>query len=170
MQKLGYLPSYRLCEPTQVGEARDILVRGRNVKLLNGISLTLDGIAKGFAVDLAARELMKYDIEGAIVNAGGDLKVIGKNMAPVYRRELCGSLTMLGNIKNMAMATSRVGIEPTEQFPGCILAADDRKLSPAIITVVSKSAWRADALTKVAAIAHSSICKNLVQELGGQLL
>lgn len=43
----------------------------------NGMKITLDGIAKGYAVDRAVDVLKNYGIKHALVNAGGDLSALG---------------------------------------------------------------------------------------------
>ncbi len=48
------------------------------VELSKGVRLGLGGIAKGYGVDCAMSVLMEMGIEHAIVNAGGDLKALGK--------------------------------------------------------------------------------------------
>lgn len=42
-------------------------------------AIDLGGIAKGYAVDLAVRELREWGIEDGLVNAGGDLYAIGSS-------------------------------------------------------------------------------------------
>ncbi len=42
-----------------------------------GMALDIGGIGKGFAVDLAVEKLMQEGIKAGIVEAGGDLKVLG---------------------------------------------------------------------------------------------
>ncbi|HSM36468.1 MAG TPA: FAD:protein FMN transferase [Longimicrobiales bacterium] len=44
-----------------------------------GVALDLGGIAKGYAVDLAARALRHQGVFDALVNAGGDLSVMGRS-------------------------------------------------------------------------------------------
>jgi thiamine biosynthesis lipoprotein len=48
------------------------------VDLPEGMSIGLGGIAKGYGVDRAMAVLMEHGIEGALVNAGGDLKALGR--------------------------------------------------------------------------------------------
>lgn len=56
-----------------VGLARYLLgERGR------GVVFDLGGIAKGYAVDLAAQKLRGLGFRSAIINAGGDLSLVGK--------------------------------------------------------------------------------------------
>jgi thiamine biosynthesis lipoprotein len=43
------------------------------------VQLDFGGIAKGYAVDLAIARLRELDIDSAIVNAGGDLRVMGRH-------------------------------------------------------------------------------------------
>lgn len=49
------------------------------------VQLDFGGIAKGYAVDLAIERLQASPIEGAIVNAGGDLRVFGSNQGRAWR-------------------------------------------------------------------------------------
>jgi FAD:protein FMN transferase len=50
------------------------------------IALDLGGIAKGFAVDRAIAVLRTHGVREALVNAGGDMRVIGETGQPVYIR------------------------------------------------------------------------------------
>jgi thiamine biosynthesis lipoprotein len=45
--------------------------------LTNGVSLDLNAVAKGYAVDCAIEKLRSRGISNAMVRAGGDLRVIG---------------------------------------------------------------------------------------------
>ena len=49
----------------------------RRVTLPRGVGLDLGGIAKGMAVDAALAHLQALDVDTALVNAGGDLAVLG---------------------------------------------------------------------------------------------
>lgn len=49
------------------------------------VQLDFGGIAKGYAVDLAIERLRASSIEGAIVNAGGDLRAFGSNQGRAWR-------------------------------------------------------------------------------------
>ncbi|ADL12092.1 FAD:protein FMN transferase [Acetohalobium arabaticum] len=42
-----------------------------------GMKLDLGGVAKGYIVDQAAEVLKKFDIESALINAGGNIRTIG---------------------------------------------------------------------------------------------
>ncbi|MCP4141246.1 MAG: FAD:protein FMN transferase [Chloroflexi bacterium] len=78
-----------------------------------GMSITLDGIAKGFIVDEGIAELQNFGFENVMVEAGGDLMVLGEKAphAPwkiglqAPRAEMGNLLTTL-NVENQALATS----------------------------------------------------------------
>ncbi len=57
----------------------------RTVTLPNGMRLGLGGIAKGYGVDRAMAVLMRRGIKHAFVNAGGDLKALGKKHGKPWR-------------------------------------------------------------------------------------
>jgi thiamine biosynthesis lipoprotein len=88
LEQIGYdrnfddLPTNRF-EPIIPGEPggrwRGIKVDPirRQVTLPRGIKLDFGGIAKGMAVDAALEALSQNDIKSALVNAGGDLSVLG---------------------------------------------------------------------------------------------
>lgn len=56
-----------------------IVVSGNNVSMPAGVELDLGGIAKGYAADLLAAELLALGGRGLCVNIGGDLRVAGES-------------------------------------------------------------------------------------------
>ena len=57
---------------------RNILIEDKNISFRKpGMSITLAGVAKGYAVDKAIEALSRGNIRHALVNAGGDIRVIG---------------------------------------------------------------------------------------------
>lgn len=57
---------------------RNILIEDKNISFRKrGMSITLAGVAKGYAVDKAIEALVQCNIRHALVNAGGDIRVIG---------------------------------------------------------------------------------------------
>ena len=63
----------------EAGRWEDIVLHGgRAVSFRRPLQLDLGGIAKGFAVDKAVEFLGTLGLHGAIVNAGGDLRVLGQ--------------------------------------------------------------------------------------------
>ncbi|MFP4391750.1 MAG: FAD:protein FMN transferase [Desulfohalobiaceae bacterium] len=90
-----------------------ILLKAGTISLLHPRSkLTLDGIAKGYIVDKAAQLIQEQGIQHALINAGGDIRVVGgKDQAspwligiqdPRGKKEYVQRLAL----RDMAVATS----------------------------------------------------------------
>lgn len=172
----GVLPDHGGVTPLPRGDADDIEIGFDWARLRRPIRLTLDGIAKGYAVDRAIHALLCAGAKTGWVNAGGDLRVVGDVALPVQRRELDGSFRSLGELRNAALASSRVvsGVafenDHAARFPARIIAPVDQEPQPGIWSVLARSAWRADALTKVAGVVPASQRHAMIQALGGCLL
>ncbi|MBN2419343.1 MAG: FAD:protein FMN transferase, partial [Deltaproteobacteria bacterium] len=55
-----------------------IEINGNTVRLKKkGMKITLDGLAKGYIVDMASRVLLDHGIKNHLINAGGDIKAAG---------------------------------------------------------------------------------------------
>jgi FAD:protein FMN transferase len=132
--------------------------------------LTLDGIAKGFAVDLAVAALRRHGAKAGWINAGGDLRAFGDLVLPVSRREADGRLTPLGGLRGGALASSGTGLEESDRFPALLIGRGPGRLPRGVHSVLARSAWRADALTKVAAAAPARDRAARVRALGGCLI
>jgi thiamine biosynthesis lipoprotein len=126
-----------------------------SVTLSRPVWIDLGGIAKGYAVDRAAQVLRESGVTSGIVNAGGDLYVLGKAQ-PIHVRHPhdMSIILSLGTGANIAVASSS----------GFFNARDDN--DPLIeprrgtsvkwrqgITVVASRCMVADALTKVVRLA-----------------
>lgn len=166
---MGALPDHGGAAPLERGGADDIEIGAGWARLARPVRITLDGIAKGFAVDLAAQAMRRAGAQAGWINAGGDLCVYGDLVLPMARRELDGSQRELGGLRGAAMASSRAG-PPEAAFPAHIVAPPGHVVAAGIWTVIAASAWRADALTKVAAAAAPSQRAALVGALGGALI
>lgn len=162
----GALPDCGPCF-APVGQADDLIFEGETVRLKRAVLITLDGIAKGFAIDTAVKTLKSAEVESAYVNAGGDLRIYGALSTPVCRREIDGRLTPLGALKEAAMATSQYGGDP-DRFRGALVTAAGHSPMRGVWTVLAKQAWRADALTKVAALCESPQRAALIEKLRGR--
>ena len=169
----GILPNHEGPAAIPRGIAEDIEIGNDWALLRRPVRITLDGIAKGYAVDLASRALRLSGASAGWVNAGGDLRVFGDVALPVQRRELDGQLTSLGALRNAALASSRIARRQhpdEESFPGHIVSATGCVREQGVWSVLARSAWRADALTKVAANVPSAERAQWVRQLGGCLL
>lgn len=79
----GALPGYAdsdLKHALSLAAPGGIRLNGRSVRLeRSGMLLTLDGIAKGYIADAASRALDRAGFHNHMVNAGGDIRVSGRN-------------------------------------------------------------------------------------------
>ena len=58
----------------------DLVIQGNTISSTNpAVQLTLGAYAKGYAIEIALTRLRAMGIHDAVINAGGDLKVIGKH-------------------------------------------------------------------------------------------
>ena len=80
--------------------------------VVNGMGLDLGAIAKGWAIDRAMEKLMARGIHNAIIDAGGDLRVIGTRPAKDFWRigvqhpRDPGALLLSFDLKDTAIVTS----------------------------------------------------------------
>lgn len=121
------------------------------------LHLDLGGIAKGFAVDQAIACLHRRGIANALVNAGGDLRALGRRAWPVVIRdpEQPGAAAAELSLRQAAIATSAHYFS-RRQWRGRMVSAlvDGRIRRPSgddlrSVTVQAPTAMMADALTKV---------------------
>lgn len=169
----GVLPDHGGPAPLPRGGAEDIELGPGRAMLRRPLRLTLDGIAKGYAVDLGIGAMRRHGATAGWVNAGGDLRAFGELALPVQRREPDGRHTPFGRLRDAALATSAVAADdapPDASFPGHIVAAPGARPAPGCWSVLARSAWRADALTKVAACAPARERAAVVARLGGHLV
>jgi thiamine biosynthesis lipoprotein len=74
-----------------------------------GINLDLSGIAKGYMVDQAIKELKKHGIDNALVNLGGEVYCLGRNRNKPWRvgiRRPFGNVAKTIEVVDKAVATS----------------------------------------------------------------
>lgn len=148
------------------GIADDIVLSGHQIRRRRPVLLTLDGIAKGWAVDRALTRLRAAGMQSAFVNAGGDWRCFGQPR-PIVRDTPSGTV-QLGLLEQGACATSGMGLDPDRYPAELIVDATDHRNG--IWTVIAPRAWLADALTKVAANSPPAEAARRVQALGGHLL
>ncbi|MBU0477460.1 FAD:protein FMN transferase [bacterium] len=92
---------------------RNILIKNNNVKFDKaGMKIDLGGLAKGYAVDMAMDLIKNYDIKGALVDAGGDIRAIGKRedgklwKIGIKHPRVKDKIIGLIDLENSAVATS----------------------------------------------------------------
>lgn len=166
----GVLPDHGGVRAISIGTGDDVVLNGCHARLLRPVRITLDGIAKGYAVDHAVNILQQQGIHSGWINAGGDLRVFGDMTIPVYRREINESHTFLGEFSNTAISTSSTQLDYDRRFPSMIVNCHTHHYAAGIWTVKAGLSWLADALTKVAGVsAHNTVNKK-ISSLGGELL
>ncbi|MEJ2147238.1 MAG: FAD:protein FMN transferase [Acidobacteriota bacterium] len=185
LTSLGYLPR-RTDFPRASGHGdwRHVeLSPGFGVRFTRRVRIDLGGIAKGYAVDRAVEVLEEHGISTASVNAGGDLRVLGRDQRAVYvrRPSAPSELWPLIQITTGAAATSAdyfrlrrwCGRRVTP-----LIHPRSRKPCPSgrSVTVLARDCMIADALTKVVhadpaeagtTLAAHSACALIVEETEG---
>lgn len=135
----------------------NVVINGSKITIGEEQSLTLGGIAKGYIVDKMIETLKKNDISSALVNAGGDLRTIGRKpfnqkwsialSNPDNKREFIMRL----NVENKSVATSgnyERYFDENKRFHHIINPMTGRSALGIIsVTVVSQSATLADGLS-----------------------
>lgn len=138
----------------------DMQLNARTVQSRQKLSLDLSGIAKGFAVDRAAEALRNAGVTEAVINAGGDLLVMGSHQEPIYVRHSNDpqQLKLAGHLRDGAFATSACYFSQTQLNEDCTVSALVNPLNNAPIlgarsfSVIAPTCTIADALTKVLAV------------------
>jgi thiamine biosynthesis lipoprotein len=75
----GKIPTdAEISERLELVNYRNIIIEDKHISFRKaGMGITLAGVAKGYAVDKAIETLSQRNIRHALVNAGGDIRVIG---------------------------------------------------------------------------------------------
>lgn len=130
-------------------------IEGNTVKLAEGSSITLDGIAKGYAIDRAVAVLMEHGVEHALVDAGGDVRVVGDKCGSPWKvamqdpRDPANHLAVI-RLDNNSVATSgdyRRYFEPSMKHHHIIDPRTGYSAGELIsVSVVAETAMDADAL------------------------
>lgn len=148
-----------------IGNWDDIEIQAQQARLRRPVLITLDGIAKGFAIDIAIRYLQHQGVASAWINAGGDIRVYGSAIMSISIKDHCGQLHSMGGLQNAALATSTT--HASAQYPGLVLGNNAEPVAAGTWSVIANSAWRADALTKVAVNLAEHERGDCLRKLGG---
>jgi len=145
---------------------------GDIVRKTGPCTLDLGGIAKGYAVDCAIEAIGRFDIEHALVNAGGDMRHVGKAAIDIAVRDPAApaNVALHWQLLNEAMASSSAaGLAATA--PGRSRIVGHRHEVPlrAGASVLAPSCMLADALTKVV-LATGSPAHPLLARYGARTL
>lgn len=155
----------------------DVDIQGNVVYSRNSaVQLDFGAIAKGYAVDLAIEKLRKMGINNAIVNAGGNLKAIGKHGNRPWQigiRHPDGEGVLAGvTISNEESVVTSGNYERYFEYVGKKYAhiIDPRTGMPASnfvsVTVIDPSATRADAASTALAVADVNNWHKIAKQMG----
>lgn len=145
-----------------MGSLSDLDIRSStHVRCAAPVQLDFGGIAKGFAVDRAIEVLSAHGVQDTLVNAGGDLRAMGKRQWPIdvrhAKREVAdGRLGQKIRIQQQALATSVSGA----LNPEFVLTQLHKKPKWRSVSVQAATCMAADALTKWA-MQSSLLCPDL---------
>jgi len=162
LARLGLLPADGL-GPAEAGNFSAVeFLPGNHITFTARIALDLGGIAKGFAVDRAIAVLRAHGVREALVDAGGDMRVMGRTAQPIYIRHPTepAQLLLAGTLQNGAIATSSPAATLSlveGRTASALIAAPTRTpiVERASYSVVAPTCVVADALTKVLAQVHT---------------
>ena len=123
---------------------------------------SLDGIAKGFAVDRAVDRLQAAGMTTGVVNAGGDLRVFGEEYQPLHIRpaSMPGQVIYIGEIRDAAIATSASAGVAHPRGGVCRSTGT---------TILASDCMTADALTKPCLL-EPQIADELARRVGARVL
>jgi thiamine biosynthesis lipoprotein len=130
------------------GRSADIrLLPGNRVRYTRPMKVDFGGIAKGYAVDRATEQLSAHGITRGIVNAGGDLRVLGDAAQLIHVRDPRDPVRLLEAVRlaHGAMATSAGYFSRAVVDPATGAVAEGLESA----SVVAPTAMLADALAKV---------------------
>jgi thiamine biosynthesis lipoprotein len=131
---------------------------GNHIMINGAIQFDLGGIAKGYAIDRGIEILKNFGIENASINAGGDIRVIGKNHHSVYLKEsdMGNAYIYLGDLNDGAIATTSTRFGRTIKKGGMsyLINPKTRKCleDDLSYSIIAPTCVVADCLTKALAI------------------
>ena len=133
----------------------------REVQLHAPVSLDFGGIAKGYAVDQAATCLMQHGVSAALINAGGDLRIVGEHSWPIEIVHARQSLRDHAFQKPLRMAHGALATSSSlKHETEFVLTLSQRRAQWTSATVRARDCMTADVLTKWA-LQSSPLCPRL---------
>ena len=160
LQSWGLLPSIFEIDMRCRGNLDDLNLKSHQmVSFTKPLCLDLGGIAKGYAVDRAIEILKMNGIAEAVVNAGGDMRVLGQYVQEIYIRHPLNprQLIYIGQLSDGAIATSAIyysrGRGIYEKQSALVVPQTKTSiLKNQSYSVLAQSCMVADGLTKALAI------------------
>lgn len=162
LMKAGHLPCHAPAVPD--GSLADLeLLPDGMVAVRRAVALTLDGIAKGYAVDRAVQALLHAGVPAGVVNAGGDLRLFGAQPEPVHVRDprSPGRFIHIGDFRNAAVASSTGPVVDPRTMTLRHLCGG--------VTIIAEDCTTADTLTKPCLL-DSASASAIAARFGAQAL
>ena len=177
LQALGLLPTFEH-DLAESPSWRDITLDAEGgVRFARPLRLDFGGIAKGHAVDCAIAALQAAGVTQALVNAGGDLRVLGCEPQTIQIRDPRQPTHLLQALQlaDGALATSASYYSRREQAGQTVSALIDPRSGAAwlggdSISVIAPSCLHADALTKVVLFAEPALAARVLEHYSAQAL
>jgi thiamine biosynthesis lipoprotein len=154
-----------------------IRIDGNNITMEEDMMLTLGGIAKGYAVDLAVESLVRDGIESGFVNAGGDGRYIGHKeegmpwKVGLQNPEKSGEAVVVMDMEDMAVATSGNYERYFNEAAKVSHISDPRTGYPSqsliSATVIAGTAMDADAFATALFVMGENEGMEMIEELEG---
>ena len=166
------------CVPTRPGRLQDVEVSTDLVLCHAPVALDFGGFAKGYAVDRAIEALRSFGCSDGLVNAGGDIRVFGPRMKPVFLRGAAGELTSVV-LCDAALAVSDPNSprRPAEHQGYYVRAAtlcgqgaraEVNQLADGFAAVIAEEAVIADALAKCVLLCTRATAQRALREFGAR--
>jgi len=156
--------------------AHKISFDGKGIRLKDGMGLTFDGIAKGYIVDKTADLIKKIGVKYALINAGGDIRAIGKRNWKIAIRDPfdLNKYVDVVVLNDNAIATSgNYEIYFDQEKLYCHIVNPTTGLSPRLNTstsVIVQTVADADALSTTAFVFRPLQAKRFLETIGKQAL
>ncbi|TGC09854.1 FAD:protein FMN transferase [Methanolobus halotolerans] len=165
-------------ETLELVDYSSIRIEDSNITLdKEGMMLTLGGVAKGYAVDLAIRSLRDDGVEAGFVNAGGDGKYIGHKQVGVpwkvglQNPDRTEEAIVVMEMEDMAVATSGNYERYFNDAAKVSHISDPRTGYPSqdliSVTVITESAMDADAFATAVFVMGEDDGLEMVERLDG---
>lgn len=151
------------CLPSRAGRLSDVELLPNDVVICHRpVAIDLGGIAKGYAVDRAIAVLRELGCEFGMVNAGGDLRVFGRQQHVIVRLEAAKEATLVLHDAALAVSDALSARHPSE-YQGYYQrgSACEPRHRQAVVSASTTAV--ADALTKCAMFCDPANLQSLLQ-------
>lgn len=167
LEEWGLLPRHAPLPVDPAASWRDVeVLDGTQVRFRRPLRIDLGGIAKGYAVDQAVRALERAGVRSIVVNAGGDLRVVGEGDELIALRNprAPGFVARTLALHDAALATSSASYSRREVAGVEVSALLDPASRAAYVgadsvSVRAADCMTADALTKIVLFADPPIAE-----------